>query len=188
MRLPNVSIGLLLALTLVLPPLPARAAELPEPAIPGLRYYYPPDKVEKRVIETDVCIYGGTSSGIVAAIQVRRMGKRVVLLEFGKHVGGLTTGGLSHTDGGGPSVCGGIAREFYNKVGQANFTPSDVERHYLDMLKEADVPVHYLCHLDKVNKEGNRITSIVMENGLEVRAKQFIDCTYEGDLMAAAGV
>lgn len=167
---------------------PAAAAELPPPAIPGLRYYYPPEKVERRVIETDVCVYGGTCAGVVAAIQARRMGKQAVLLEFGKHVGGLTTGGLSHTDGGGTSVCGGIAREFYNQVGQANFKPSAAERLYLDMLKEADVEVHYLAHLDKVNKEGARITSIVMENGLEVTARQFIDCTYEGDLLARAGV
>lgn len=166
----------------------AAEPELPEPAIPGLRYYYPPEKVEPRVIETDVCIYGGTCSGVVAAIQTRRMGKQAVLLEFGKHVGGLTTGGLSHTDGGGASVCGGIAREFYSKAGQANFRPSAAEKLFRDMLNEAGAEVHYLCHLDRVNKDGSRITSIVMENGLEVRAKQYIDCTYEGDLMARSGV
>lgn len=163
-------------------------ADLPKPAVPGLRYYYPPEKVEPRVIEADVCIYGGTCSGVTAAIQAQRMGKKAVLLEFGKHVGGLTTGGLSHTDGGGDAVCGGIAREFYLKAGQANFKPSVAEQIYRDMLADAKVEVHFLCHLDKVNKEGTRITSIVMENGLEVRAKQFIDCTYEGDLMARAGV
>jgi len=178
----------LIAVILVTIAAEALAVDLPDPAIPGLRYYYPPEKVEHRVIEADVCIYGGTSGGVVAAIQTRRMGKKAVLLEFGKHVGGLTTGGLSHTDGGGPKVCGGIAREFYSKAGQADFKPSVAERLYVDMLKDAGVEVHYLCHLDKVNKHGTRITSIVMENGLEVRAKQFIDCTYEGDLMARAGV
>lgn len=164
------------------------AGDLPDPAIPGLRYYYPPEKVEHRVIEVDVCVYGGTSAGVVAAIQAQRMGKKAIVLEFGKHVGGLTTGGLSHTDGGGPSVCGGISREFYSKAGQANFKPSVAETLYHDMLKADNVEVHHLCHLDKVNKDGTRITSIVMENGLEVKAKQFIDCTYEGDLLARAGV
>lgn len=160
---------------------------LPKPAIPNLRYYYPPAKVEPRTIETDICIYGGTSGGVVAAIQAARMGKKAVLLEFGKHVGGLTTGGLSHTDGGSENVCGGIAREFYKQVGQANFRPSHAETVYRDMLDKAGVPVHTLAHLAKVNKDGARITSIVMEDGLEVKAKQFIDCTYEGDLMALAG-
>jgi hypothetical protein len=164
------------------------AADLPQPAIPGLRYYYPPEQVRSRLVECDVCVYGGTSGGVAAAIQAARMGKKVVLLEFGKHVGGLTTGGLSHTDGGSPSVCGGIARQFYDQAGQANFRPSAAEGLYRDMLEKAGVELHLLCHLDQVHKEENRITSILMEDGLEVRAKQFIDCGYDGDLMAKAGV
>lgn len=164
------------------------AQTLPEPAVAGLRYYYPPEKVEPREIETDICVYGGTSGGVVAAIQARRMGKSAVLLSFGKHVGGLTTGGLSHTDGGGADVCGGIAREFYNQIGQRNFKPSDAEDVYKKMLADAGVEVHYLAHLDQVTKDGTQITSISMEDGLVVKAKQFIDATYEGDLLARAGV
>lgn len=185
MRLPAF---LLFPLLLSTAAVPAAEPNLPEPAIPGLRYYYPPEKAEPRTIEADVCVYGGTSGGVVAAVQAQRMGRKAVLLEFGKHVGGLTTGGLSHTDGGQPSVCGGIAREFYDQAGQANFRPSAAEKRYHDMLEEAGVEVHYLCHLDKVNKDGTRITSIVMEDALEVKADQFIDATYEGDLMARAGV
>ncbi|MBA2114180.1 FAD-dependent oxidoreductase [Bremerella alba] len=164
------------------------AQSLPEPAIAGLRYYYPPAKVEPREIETDICVYGGTSGGVIAAIQARRMGKSAVLLSFGKHVGGLTTGGLSHTDGGGPDVCGGLAREFYSQIGQSHFKPSAAEDVYKKMLSDAGVDVHYLAHLDKVTKEGTQITSIAMEDGLVVKAKQFIDATYEGDLLARAGV
>ena len=175
---------ILVALTVM----PCLAQQLPEPAIPGLRYYYPPEKIEYREIKTDICVYGGTSGGVAAAIQARRMGKSAVLLAFGKHVGGLTTGGLSHTDGGGPAVCGGIAREVYNQIGQRNFKPSDAEAVYKKMLDEAGVQVHYLSHLDKVEKDGTRIISLAMENGLVVKAKQFIDATYEGDLLARAGV
>lgn len=105
----------------------AESEELPEPAVPGLRYYYPPEKVEPRVVETDVCVDGGTSGGVAAALQASRMGKDVVLLEFGKHIGGLSSGGLAHTDGGEPDVCGGIAREFYQLTGQRNFRPSEAE-------------------------------------------------------------
>lgn len=166
----------------------AQDKELPEPAIPGLRYYYPPEKVEHRVLETDVCVYGGTSGGVIAAVQASRMGKETALLEFGKHLGGLSSGGLSHTDGGDPSVCGGVAREFYKMIGQRNFRPSEAEAAYDKLLKEAGVQVHKLCHLDEVKKDGSQIVAITMENGLEVRAKQFIDATYEGDLLARAGV
>src|SRR5438067_10858093 len=87
------------------------AADAPAEATtsPNLRYYYPltPAK-DRQQIETDVCVYGGTSGGVTAAIQATRMGKKAVLIEFGKHLGGLTTGGLSATDGG--SAAGGIAR------------------------------------------------------------------------------
>src|SRR6476646_7638034 len=64
----------------------------------------------------DVVIYGGTSSGIVAAVQAHKMGKSVVLIEPSNHIGGLTTGGLGATDIGNKAVIGGLARDFYHRV------------------------------------------------------------------------
>ena len=64
----------------------------------------------------DVVVYGGTSAGIAAAIQVRRMGGSVVVLEPTARIGGLTTGGLGQTDIGNKAAIGGIAREFYQRV------------------------------------------------------------------------
>jgi hypothetical protein len=66
--------------------------------------------------ETDVLVYGGTAGGAMAAIQTARMGKRVLLLEPGRHIGGLTTGGLGATDAGQRYAVGGIAREFYGRL------------------------------------------------------------------------
>lgn len=68
----------------------------------------------------DVVIYGGTSAGVAAAIQVKRMGRSVVLIEPTDRLGGLTSGGLGQTDIGNKAAIGGIAREFYR----------DVRRHY----------------------------------------------------------
>ena len=48
--------------------------------------------------EYDLVVYGGTSGGISAAVQAARMGRSVVLIEPGKHLGGMTTGGLGATD------------------------------------------------------------------------------------------
>jgi len=67
-------------------------------------------------IESDVCVFGGTSAGIAAAVQVSRMGKSVVLVEPGPYLGGLTTGGLGATDIGNKAAIGGIAREFYQAI------------------------------------------------------------------------
>ncbi len=66
----------------------------------------------------DVVVYGGTSAGIASAIQSSRMGKSVVLVEPGKRLGGLTTGGLGQTDIGNKHVVGGISREFYQNIGK----------------------------------------------------------------------
>ena len=72
--------------------------------------------VAAEIIEADVCVFGGTSGGIAAALQARRMGKTSVLVEPGKYLGGLTTGGLGATDIGNKAAIGGISREFYRRM------------------------------------------------------------------------
>src|ERR1035437_7626009 len=66
--------------------------------------------------EFDIVVYGGTSGGISAAVQAARMGHSVVLIEPGRHLGGLTSGGLGATDIGNKAAIGGLAREFYQRV------------------------------------------------------------------------
>src|SRR5687768_11226175 len=98
-------------------------------------------------MQVDVCIYGGTSGGVAAAVQAARAGKSVVLIEPGRHVGGMTSGGLGCTDLGKDNAVGGIAMEFYRRVGQAYgldreayfFEPQVAERLYRAMLAEAGV-------------------------------------------------
>ena len=68
------------------------------------------------VVESDLCVYGGTSGGVAAAVQGARMGKSVVIAEPGKHLGGMTSGGLSAVDIGDPRSVGGIAREYFTKL------------------------------------------------------------------------
>ena len=64
----------------------------------------------------DVIVYGGTSSAVIAAVQVAKMGKSVILVSPDKHLGGLTAGGLGWTDTGNKAVIGGLAREFYHRL------------------------------------------------------------------------
>lgn len=167
----------------------------------------------------DVVVYGGTASGAAAAIQAARMGKTVVLIEPGRHVGGLTSGGLGWTDSGNKEVIGGISREFYQRVKKHyddpkawthqkretyqfyrpkddamwTFEPKVAEQLLRDMLGEAKVPVVFGERLDRtpgkgVKLDGKRIVSVTTESGKAFGGKVFIDATYEGDLMAAAGV
>ncbi|MDQ3814952.1 MAG: FAD-dependent oxidoreductase [Armatimonadota bacterium] len=166
------------------------------PTSPRLRYYYPVARAGRpAIIEADVCIYGGTSAGVAAAVQASRMGRRAVIAEFGKHLGGLSSGGLSATDIGNKAAIGGFAREFYRRLGRHygndetwTFEPHVAERVFNNLVREARVPVHFEQRLAAVKKQGSHITEIVMENGNVFRAKVFIDATYEGDLMALAGV
>jgi len=64
----------------------------------------------------DVVIYGGNSSAVIAAVQVAKMGKEVILVSPDKHLGGLTSSGLGWTDTGNKAVIGGLAREFYHRL------------------------------------------------------------------------
>jgi hypothetical protein len=66
--------------------------------------------------EYDIVIYGGTSGGVAAAVQGARLGRRVLLIEPGQHLGGLTSGGLGATDIGNKAAIGGLAREFYRRI------------------------------------------------------------------------
>jgi hypothetical protein len=70
----------------------------------------------EEILEADVCVYGGTASGVAAAVQTARMGKTAVIAEFGNYLGGLTSGGLGATDIGNKAAIGGIAREFYHLI------------------------------------------------------------------------
>lgn len=154
-------------------------------------------------IEVDVCVYGGTSAGVIAAYTAKKMGKTVILIEPGKHLGGMTSGGLGYTDIGNKYVVTGLARDFYRRVGdhykkfeQWVFEPKVAEGIFNDYVKRAGFSVMYNNRIIKVNKAGNKLQEIVVENTTlpaaanhsSIKAKVFIDCTYEGDLMAMAGV
>lgn len=64
----------------------------------------------------DVVVYGGTAAGVAAAVQARRMGCGVVLIEPTRRFGGLTSGGLGQTDIGNKTAIGGLSRQFYRDV------------------------------------------------------------------------
>src|SRR5205823_12600482 len=69
-----------------------------------------------QITKVDVVVYGGTAGGVIAAVAAAREGKSVVLLEPGKHVGGMVSGGLGATDTGNRAAIGGYAREFFTRV------------------------------------------------------------------------
>ena len=163
---------------------------------PNVRYFDPAwEEATDALLCADVCVYGGTSAGVAAAVSAARRGKSVVLLHPGLHIGGMSSSGLGLTDFGMKEVIGGISREFYRRVGahygwddEWRFEPHVAERVFTDLVDEARVPVYLGQFLRCADMESQRITEITMRGGLRVRARMFIDVTYEGDLMAKAGV
>jgi hypothetical protein len=143
----------------------------------------------------DVVVYGGTAAGVVAAIEVVRRGKSVVVLNPGKHVGGLTTGGLGFTDFGKQHVVGGRARELYRAMGKKCgreelwlFAPSEAQAVLAEWMREHGIEVINRQYLERVERQGDRISAVVMMGGLRAMGKVFVDASYEGDLLARAGV
>lgn len=177
---------------------------------------------EERV--RDIVIYGGTSAGITAAVQAKKMGNSVVVVSPDIHLGGLSSSGLGWTDSGKKEAIGGLAREFYHRVwrhyqsvdswtwqamedygnrGQGTpaidgakrtmwiFEPHVSEEIFETWVKEHDLDVIRNEWLDRergVEISNGVIRAITTLSGNRYKGKMFLDCTYEGDLMAAAGV
>ncbi|WP_293930562.1 FAD-dependent oxidoreductase [Sphingobacterium sp. UBA6645] len=152
----------------------------------------------QKKVEVDLCIYGATSAGVVAAYTAAKAGKKVVIVDPVNHIGGLSSGGLGMTDIGNKFVVTGLALDFYRKIGkhygtfeQWIFEPKVAEQIFRDYLGKTNVQLMMNNPLIKVNKNGNTISNIELsasDGTNQVSAKVFMDCTYEGDLLAAAGV
>ena len=179
----------------------------------------------------DICVYGSTPAGIMAAYTAKLKGKSVLLVSPTKRIGGLTAGGLGWTDIGDSTshrrIIKGFAREFYRRIGQHYgmasptfyFEPKVALATFKGFLSEVGLKdstdIWYEWRIVSAEKEGNEVKSITLETpsdspsrgrtsdeeslplegevwrgfGLRtVRARIFMDCSYEGDLMARAGI
>ena len=181
-------------------------------------FAHPARAAEPQHRDVDVCVYGATSAGVIASVAAKKEGKSVLLIEPGGHLGGMSSGGLGWTDFGNKAVIGGMSLDFYRRVGKEygkqdavwTFEPRVAEKVFRDLLSENHVDVLFEHRLvrdqGKTVKQVARITSVTLEHAppqptgapapaalpdsrqVIVAAKVYLDCTYEGDLMAAAGV
>ena len=166
-----------------------------------------PNLLAAETRRADVVVYGASAGGVIAAIAASREGKTAILVEPGRHVGGMVSGGLGATDFGNRAAIGGYSREFFRLVREHyvaiygpdspqvkdssdgfRFEPHVAEMIFRRMLAEAKVLEIYGSTLDRVEKDGARIASFTTTTGDSFVAPVFIDASYEGDLMARAGV
>jgi len=179
---------------------------------------------DARKFSADIIVYGGTSSGVIAAVEAVKSGKSVILVGPDVHLGGLSSSGLGYTDVGSKVAIGGLSREFYHRVwkhyndttnwlwqrkaefgnkGQGTpaidqenrtmwlFEPHVAKAIFEEFIAENNIKVFRDEWLDRdkgVKMKKGKIVSITMLSGKKFTGKMFIDATYEGDLMAAAGV
>ena len=141
------------------------------------------------VMECDICVYGGTSAGVIAAYSAVQEGKSVLIVEPGYRLGGLSSGGLGQTDIGNKQVIAGVAKQFYRKVGehygrleQWIFEPSvadSIMRAYID---HKNIVLMDNYRIRESHLDGTRICEIVLENSNDpsrtktIKADYFIDC------------
>ncbi|MEI8372836.1 MAG: FAD-dependent oxidoreductase [Planctomycetota bacterium] len=155
------------------------------------------------IIKTDVCVYGATPAGIVAAVAAKQEGCTVVLIEPSRWVGGIMGAGIKpKEDCPEPRAVGGLTK---SKVFAAGEDPLSIRANLARWLKEEQIPVVFEHRVRRVEKTGRRITQLHLEfappnelgapapapkavSGKIVDAKVIIDASYEGDVMAGAGV
>ena len=150
---------------------------------------------------SDICIYGGTASGVMAAVTVAKQKRSVIIIEPSRWLGGMTGGGLSHVDWGREKAVGGTALSILSK----NYDDAQYRQVFRDLVKKYRIRVIHEHRVSAVQKDGASIRSITLDHAppdalgcpvatptkasaMTITARVFIDCSYEGDLMARAGV
>jgi len=172
-----------------------------------------------RAETADVCVYGATPGGILAAVAVRREGRSVLVVEPSRWVGGMLGAGLKPMqDCPNYAATGGLTRELLRTLGSpewegdrpkkgalARMSPDEVRRDFERLLETNAIPVIFEHRIAGCDKRGATIQSAIFDlapfdalgcpvaepevrASLRVAAKVFIDASYEGDLMARAGV
>ena len=157
----------------------------------------------------EVLVYGATPAGVCAAVAAAREGASVALVSPYDYVGGMVSGGLSLSDGNQcvRQLMGGLFVEVHERIckhyadagvklnykidlsknDKWTYEPHVAEKVFHELIEEAGVDVYLEHRLAAVTKKAARIKTIETSKGI-FHAGQFIDATYEGDLMAAAGV
>lgn len=162
--------------------------------------------------DCDVLVYGSTAGGVAAAIEAARRGCSVVLACPKTRPGGMPASGLSTTDVRQKELYGGFVTEFIRAVrddylqslGESSpdwplvregwfYEPRVAERVFERLLGAQPTLQYWRAHhLVAAEVAGGHVRAVEFDAGgdrrTRVTARTFIDCTYEGDLAAAAGV
>jgi FAD dependent oxidoreductase len=152
-------------------------------------------------LSTDVCVYGGTASGVAAAIAAHDEGVTVVVVEPSRWLGGMSGGGTTapSMDWGNKSAAGGLALKLLLDGDDPGMRAQNLAE-----LTKRSIPVLFEHRLSAVVRDQGRIRTITLDfappdtfgvpaahatttGARTITANVFIDCSYEGDLLAQSG-
>lgn len=160
-------------------------------------------RADDSVKKADVCVDGATAAGVVAAVTARQEGCTVLVVEPGRWVGGMLGAGIKPMqDCAEPRAVGGLTAKCVFAMGKR---PDVIRQNFAAWLQREQIPVVFEHRVQRVEKSGSAIARLVLElappdqqaipapkalkkDALTIEAKVFIDASYEGDLMALAGV
>ena len=149
----------------------------------------------------DVCVYTGNASGVMAACAAAKQGAKVIVVEPSRWLGGMTGGGLMHVDWGREEAVSGSTRPILKQ----GYEDPQYRAAFARLLAEAGIPVLWEHRVSAVEKSAGNLRALVLDHApfdalgcppeqpkqaaaRILRAKVFIDCSYEGDVLARAGV
>lgn len=165
-------------------------------------------------LSADIVVYGGAPAGIAAAVGAAREGATVILVEPTRHLGGITSAGLTKADINKRDAVGGFFEEYrrgvlayyQDKYGKDSPQVRDCQLGYegephvcelvLNQLlsrERSSLRVLYQTSLVGVAKKDSHLALITVRDAaakkdLTLIGREFIDASYEGDLAAKAGV
>lgn len=163
-----------------------------------------------RALCCDIAVLGGGVSGVAAAIAAARQGRRVLIVEQGDFLGGVSVSGLGllgFWDREGNTIIGGIAQELVNRLkalhGTLGHNPCPILNSLtpvnaglvrlvlFELCEEAGVQLLFGCIPQQVQVQNGRLCQVRVcgkGNFFDVKADVFIDATGDGDLCSLVGL
>ncbi len=161
--------------------------------------------------EVDVCVIGGSCTGVFAAIRAARLGMRVALVESQGRLGGTATNGLVNVwhslldDTYTQQIIGGLTDEVeqrMSKAGRLSYVQgssavgAQLDPNYLVyvldcMVIEEKIQLYLHTRYVAIAMKNDRIDAAILENKDgrgAIRARFFVDCTGDGDVGRDVGL
>lgn len=164
--------------------------------------------------EADVCVLGGSCTGLFAAVRAARLGARVVIVEKDNCFGGVATTAMVnvwhslHDTEGKKQIIAGLTEEVVSRLEKRRavqrheltnpsrgftFNSEELKIELDELAREAGIKIYLHTQFSApapLHDSNGRLTAVFVENKSgrgAIRARVFIDATGDADLAARLG-